>query len=40
MINVFIFNSLSYLHHGETTITSDNMSRRISKDRESGRVGE
>jgi len=31
MINVFIFNSLSYLDHGETKITSDNMSRRISR---------
>ena len=40
MINVFIFNSLSYLDHGETKITSDNMSRRISNYRVSHRVDE
>jgi len=40
VINVFIFNSLSYLDHGETKITSDNMSRRISNDSESHRVDE
>jgi len=40
VINVFIFNSLSYLDHGETKITSDNMSRRISNDSESHGVDE